>query len=144
MPMLLSLLLLLATPLPALAVTVFDDGGVHVIDGPGGAVEVLNGTTVLTVPGAAIGAIASTDSTVGVFGGSIDGHRVDDEFTIINGPEAMFRTLLQKFVELYAGNPFAELRDQLAVWTGMSDLPDPPERGDLELEEVLESKWAFA
>ncbi len=84
MPLLIALLLLLLlTPLPALAVITFDDGGVHVIDAPSDAVEVLNATTVLTVPGADVlaatgitGLVATGASTVGIFGGTVAGRNL--------------------------------------------------------------------
>lgn len=79
MPLL--VLLLLVAPMPALAVVTYDDGGVHVVDGPREAVEVLNGTTVLTVPGAEVlstefrapGIKARGASALGVFGGAVVG-----------------------------------------------------------------------
>lgn len=80
MPLLL-LLLLLPAPLPALAVTVFDDGGVHVIDGPLAGAEVLDSSTVLVLDHGDVvadtsfsrNAIESRDGHIGVHGGLIEG-----------------------------------------------------------------------
>lgn len=92
MPVLLyTLPLLLLAPLPALAVTVFDDGGVHVIDAASDAVEVLNETTVLTVPGAEIvsvephAVVSRGDSAVGIFGGSVVGGSLADGCKLATG-----------------------------------------------------------
>ncbi len=58
--------------------------------------------------------------------------------------ERMYTTLLEQFVVLYSGDPLESLRQELASRYGLDDLPAPPERGDLDVNEILASRYAFS
>jgi DNA-directed RNA polymerase len=56
---------------------------------------------------------------------------------------ALHSSIREEFVKIYKENWLKKFQKQVEEYTGL-ELPDPPKQGDLDIEQVLESRYFFA
>jgi len=58
--------------------------------------------------------------------------------------QALARSLRESFVEIYAEDRLLRTAHEVAEYAPQVALPEPPKRGDFDIQEVLKSEFFFS